>query len=124
MPGDWLRIAFRELYTGAALGVLLALVGFARVWLNPPVADNPALLANIALTISGALVGVVTVGSMVGAILPIFFKKLGADPAVTSSPFIATLVDVTGIVIYFSVAHIFLAAAFEHAAALKAAAGG
>jgi magnesium transporter len=62
----------------------------------------------IGLTVGVSLIGVVLWGTLSGSMLPLFLKKLGADPAVSSAPFVATLVDVTGLIIYFSVAYLFL----------------
>lgn len=122
-PGDWWRVAVREAGTGLALGLLLSVVGFARVWFMPPKGVDGAMIAQVGFSVAGGVIGCVMMGAIVGALLPMFFKRLGADPAVTSSPFIATLVDVTGIIIYFAVASVFLREAFAAGAALKAAAG-
>jgi len=103
VPGDWWRVAVREMGIGLSLGILLAVVGFCRVWFIPP-DDAGDRVGQIAMTIGLAVVGIVTIGAVIGSLLPLLFQKLGADPAVTSSPFIATLVDVTGIIIYFQVA--------------------
>jgi magnesium transporter len=113
--GDWWRVAFRELKSGALLGVMLACIGFARVvaweWLfragvlSRGYGDHYLL---VAATVSASLVGVVLVGAMIGSMLPFALRRLGLDPAAASAPFVATLVDVTGIVIYFKVASIIL----------------
>ena len=107
---DWWRVAMRELPTSAALGAILGTIGVIRIlawqalgWYD--YGNHPALLA---LTVGVALLGVVTFGSIVGSMLPFVLKRLGFDPASASAPFVATLVDVTGIVIYFSVAAVFL----------------
>ncbi len=94
---DALRIAGREIGMGFALGLLLGAVGFLRALLWK---SSFAICATVSLT----LIGVVTAGSLVGAMLPLFFKRVGLDPAITSSPFIASLVDVTGIVLYLTIA--------------------
>jgi magnesium transporter len=99
---DWFRIVRRELLLGLALGGILCIIGFFRVTLPFPIG-----LGNhwtLGIVVSCALVGVVTLGSTVGAALPIIFRKLGFDPAVSSAPFIASMVDVLGLVIYFNVA--------------------
>jgi magnesium transporter len=113
--GDWWRVAFRELKSGALLGVMLACIGFARVvaweWLfragvlSRGYGDHYLL---VAATVSASLVGVVLVGAMIGSMLPFALRRLGLDPAAASAPFVATLVDVTGIVIYFKVASVIL----------------
>ncbi len=98
---DALRIFFREFGQGIVLGACLGVIGFVRalMWGNPV-----PLAAVVALT----LVMVVLVGSVVGAMLPLVFKRLGFDPAIASSPFVASLVDVTGLVIYFNIARVLL----------------
>ncbi len=118
---DWWRVAKRELPTGFALGLLLGALGFFRILVWQFMAtgqwqigslslghDYEGLALPIALTVSTALVGVVTFGSLVGSMLPFILRRLGADPASASAPFVATLVDVSGIVIYFSAAALFL----------------
>jgi magnesium transporter len=107
---DWWRIAARELPSGLTLGVILGLVGVIRiiVWQHVGWYDYGTHWLLVALTVGLALVGVVTFGSLTGSMLPFILKKLGFDPASASAPFVATLVDVTGLVIYFSVAAIIL----------------
>jgi magnesium transporter len=110
---DWWRVALRELPTALTLGAILGTIGVLRIiiWQYAGWADyaregtNPELLA---WTVGLALVGVVTIGSMVGAMLPFVLRRFGFDPATASAPFVATIVDVTGIVIYFSVAVLLL----------------
>ena len=94
---DVLRVFLRELGQGLVLGACLGAIGFVRVliWGNG---------SSVAMTVAISLVLVVIVGTTVGALLPLFFKRLGFDPAVASAPFVASLVDVTGLVIYFTVA--------------------
>ncbi|MEJ7739118.1 MAG: magnesium transporter [Chitinophagaceae bacterium] len=107
---DWWRVLRREIMSGLMLGFILGLIGFARVvaWSQffPDVYGVHYLF--IALTVGFSLVGVVLWGTLSGSMLPIVLKRLGADPAVSSAPFVATLVDVTGLIIYFSVAYFFL----------------
>ncbi|MDX2047450.1 MAG: magnesium transporter [Chitinophagaceae bacterium] len=107
---DWWRVMRREILSGLLLGSVLGLIGFLRVtgWSQffPDVYGPHYMLVGAAVGIS--LVGVVLLGTLTGSMLPIFLKKLGADPAVSSAPFVATLVDVAGLVIYFSCAYIFL----------------
>ncbi len=107
---DWWRVLKRELLSGVMLGGVLGLIGFLRVIAWHSIAPNmygPQWLM-IAYTVGCSLLGVVLWGTLSGSMLPIVLKKLGADPAVSSAPFVATLVDVTGLVIYFSVALLFL----------------
>jgi magnesium transporter len=106
---DWWRVMRRELATGFLLGCILASVGMARVflWQFLGLAGPNGYGANypmLALTIGASLVCVVLWGSLVGAMLPMFLRLIRLDPAVCSAPFVATLVDVTGIVIFFNVA--------------------
>jgi magnesium transporter len=107
---DWWRVMRRELLTGFLLGLILGLIGFFRIvlWQNLHIFDYGEHWKMIALTISCSLIGIVLWGSLMGSMLPILLKRLKLDPAASSAPFVATLVDVTGIVIYFSIAFLFL----------------
>ncbi|MBP2151954.1 magnesium transporter [Xanthobacter autotrophicus DSM 597] len=107
---DWWRVALRELPTGLTLGAILGVIGVIRiiVWQQAGFFDYGEYWKLLAVTIGAALVGIVTFGSLAGSLMPFVLKRLGFDPASASAPFIATLVDVTGIVIYFSVAWLFL----------------
>ena len=106
---DWFRVVRRELATGVVLGAVLASIGFVRivVWEHVFHVYGPQYLL-VALTVSGSLIGVVTFGTLAGSMLPLILQKLGLDPASASAPFVATLVDVSGIVIYFTVASVVL----------------
>jgi magnesium transporter len=102
---DWWRIMRREIFSGLLLGGTLCLMGVSVILLWHLFSDTFGLYyISIALTIGISLIGVVLWGSLVGSMLPLILKKLGADPAASSTPFVATLVDVTGLIIYFSVA--------------------
>jgi magnesium transporter len=102
---DWWRIMRREILSGLALGGILGTVGFIRVSLWQQLFGTyGAHWFLIALTVLFALVGVVMWGTIAGSMLPFVMKRIGADPATSSAPFVATLVDVTGLVIYFTVA--------------------
>ncbi|WP_432711884.1 magnesium transporter [Pedobacter sp.] len=107
--GDWWRVMRREILSGLMLGIVLGVIGFSRIFVWTLFSDmyGPHWLL-IAATVGVALVGVVLWGSLAGSMLPLLLKKLGADPATSSAPFVATLVDVTGLIIYFSVAVMFL----------------
>jgi magnesium transporter len=108
--GDWWRVAMRELPSGLALGAILGAIGVIRIvlWQHVGWYDYGAHYPLVAVTVGIALVGVVTFGSLAGSMLPFLLKRLGFDPASASAPFVATLVDVTGLVIYFTVAFVIL----------------
>jgi magnesium transporter len=103
---DWWRVAMRELPTGALLGVMLGAIGVVRItlWQVFGLYDYGAHWALIAATVGIALVGIVTFGTLVGSMLPFLLQAVNIDPAKASAPLVATLVDVTGIVLYFSIA--------------------
>ena len=108
--GDWWRVAIRELPTGVILGALLGVIGVARIvaWQKLGLYDYGEHWILVAATVAAALVGVVTFGSVAGSMLPFALQRAGFDPASASAPFVATLVDVTGLMIYFSVALLIL----------------
>jgi magnesium transporter len=128
---DWWRVAVREVSTGVTLGLILAVIGFFRIELWQMMAENGWTVFGmnvghdyscvsrgvgqlmrcgvinphlVALTVAISLVGVVMFGTLAGAMLPFVMRRLGFDPASASAPFIATFVDVTGLIIYFNVA--------------------
>lgn len=107
---DWWRVMRREILSGLLLGSVLGLIGFLRIFawhaITPELYGEHWMLLGI--TVAFTLVGVVLWGTLCGSMLPMILKRLGADPAVSSAPFVATLVDVTGLIIYFSVAFLFL----------------
>ncbi len=106
---DWWRVARRELLTGLALGLLLGVIGLVRILVWQAVGQvygEHYLL--VALTVAGSLLGVIMFGTLAGSMLPFVLRRFGADPASASAPFVATLVDVTGLVIYFTVARVLL----------------
>jgi magnesium transporter len=107
---DWWRVMRREIFSGLLLGAVLGAIGFFRilVWhsIFPDLYGDH--WAALGLTVGITLVGVVLWGTLTGSMLPMVLKRLGADPAVSSAPFVATLVDVTGLIIYFSVAFMLL----------------
>src|SRR4029078_12962660 len=107
---DWWTVFNKEVTSGAVLGSFLGFIGFLRIilwhylgWANYH--GHPYLMG---VTVWVGLIGVVMFGSVVGAMLPFLLRRLGFDPATSSAPFVATLVDVTGLVIYFSVALVIL----------------
>jgi len=106
---DWWRVMRRELLAGLVLGAILGSIGFLRIALWSAFSDiygQHWLL--IAITVAISLVGVVLWGTLTGSLLPLLMRRLGFDPAASSAPFVATLVDVTGLIIYFSVALVVL----------------
>lgn len=107
---DWWRVAMRELPTGIVLGAILGLIGIIRItlWQTLGLFDYGPHWSLVAATVGAALVGIVTFGSLSGSMLPFILKRIGFDPASASAPFVATLVDVTGLVIYFGVAAVIL----------------
>ncbi len=107
---EWWRVMRRELATGLMLGGILGVVGLLRILLWSRLYPNEygEYYWQIGLTVGFSLVGIVLWGSLCGSMLPLLLKRLGADPATSSAPFVATLVDVTGLVIYFSFALLFL----------------
>lgn len=107
---DWFRVLKRELISGALLGLTLGLIGYARVAVWHIILPEVYGIhwSGIGLTVGISLVGVVLWGTLSGSMLPMLLKRLGFDPAVSSAPFVATLVDVTGLLIYFSVAFMIL----------------
>jgi magnesium transporter len=107
---DWWKVMKRELITGFLLGAILGSIGLLRIsiWQNLHIFDYGEHWNLLAMTIFFSLIGIVLWGSLMGSMLPIILKRLKLDPAASSAPFVATLVDVTGIVIYFSVAYFFL----------------
>jgi len=106
---DWWRVIRREFATGFALGTILATIGLVRILLWQVLFDAYGEhYFLVALTVAFSLIGVVLWGSLIGSILPFILRGLGFDPASASAPFVATLVDVTGLVIYFTVAAVVL----------------
>jgi len=106
---DWLRIFRKELIIGLALAGTIGVLGLARTWLfTSPRILGDCPLDKLTYVIGISVAGICLWGTLIGSMLPLGFKRIGVDPAIASSPFIATLSDVTGIMIYFSIAQIFL----------------
>lgn len=106
---DWWRVMSREIRSGFMLGIILGTIGFLRIFAWTLFTDiyGPHWFL-LAVTVGCSLVGVVMWGSLTGSMLPFILRKFGLDPATSSAPFVATLVDVTGLIIYFSVGYFFL----------------
>jgi magnesium transporter len=106
---DVWRVIRREIFSGLALGCILGAIGFLRIsiWSAFSSIYGPHWVL-VASTVALALVGVVLWGTLVGSVLPFVLRRLGFDPATSSAPFVATLVDVTGLIIYFSVGVVIL----------------
>ena len=106
---DVWKVIRREVFSGFALGCILGAIGFMRITIWSRFSDlNGSHWLLVALTVAFSLVGVVLWGSLVGSVLPFALRRLGFDPATSSAPFVATLVDVTGLIIYFSVGMVVL----------------
>ena len=107
---DWWKVMRREIISGMLLGTVLGLIGFFRIAVWHSIA--PSIYGEhwmaLVFTVGITLLGVVLWGTLAGSMLPMALKRLGADPAVSSAPFVATLVDVTGLIIYFTVAFMLL----------------
>ena len=102
---DWWRVMRREIMSGLTLGMWLGMIGFLRIalWQKLGWTDYTEHWVLVGLTVWISLTGVVLFGTLAGSMLPFLLRKLGFDPASSSAPFVATLVDVTGLVIYFTV---------------------
>lgn len=108
-PGEWVRVMGRELLSGLGLGTLLGLIGFATVFVTHAIGlTSSEHTSAIAMVVGTAVVGIVLWGSLAGSLLPLFMQRIGLDPAASSSPLVATIMDVSGLLIYFTVAILFL----------------
>ena len=107
---DWFRVMRRELFSGLALGFMLGVIGFFRIvlWQHLHLTNYGEHYLLLAFTVWASLIGVVMFGTLAGSMLPFIMRSLGFDPAASSAPFVATLVDVTGLCIYFTVALLIL----------------
>ncbi|MEM9864786.1 MAG: magnesium transporter [Myxococcota bacterium] len=99
-PRDWLRVLGRELAIGLSLGLLLSLMGFGRAFLS----GGEVEALSLAWVVSASILAVVTLSTIIGSLLPMLIQRLGLDPAVSSTPFIASVVDVLGLLVYFGLA--------------------
>ena len=105
---DWFRVFRREIISGICLGLILGIIGFIRIYIWHLIFPNlyGAQWLLVGFTVSFSLVGIVLWGSLIGSMLPFILRKCGADPATSSAPFVATIVDVTGLMIYLSIASV------------------
>jgi magnesium transporter len=108
--GDWAHVFSKEVVVGLALGSILAALGLARILLWPGGSSFGADYVRLGAAVSTSLLAVVLWGTLVGCMLPFLLRRLGFDPASASAPLIATLCDVMGLVIYFTVARLWLPA--------------
>jgi magnesium transporter len=107
---DWWRIVRRELVSGLSLGALLAILGLLRIVLGEWMLDEyGTFYLDIGLTVATSLVAVVVLGTLTGALLPLILRASGFDPASASAPMVATLLDLSGVLIYFNLAQLMLA---------------
>jgi len=107
---DWWRVLRREILFGLTLGLILAAIGAGRVWLGSSMGENfGESWGVVAIIVGSSLIGVVIWGVLIGSMLPFILRGLGADPATSSTPFVATIVDVTGLIFYLAVATFILA---------------
>jgi magnesium transporter len=107
-PSDWTKVLGRELLIGLSLGIALGFIGFARGWF----AGETVAPMAIATAVGASILAIVTLSTMIGSLLPLLIRRAGLDPAVSSTPFIASVVDVLGLVVYFAVAQVILHAFF------------
>jgi magnesium transporter len=106
---DWWKIIKREVFSGLSLGLILGSIGFFHVlFLSQFISALDNYLVLIGLTVAFSLVGIVLWGTLLGSMLPLILKSFGLDPATSSTPLVATMVDVTGLIIYFTVSMIVL----------------
>ena len=107
---DWWYVMRREIVSGLALGTILGIIGFIRiaVWQELHIFNYTEHWVKVGLTIFLSLIGIVMWGTLSGSMIPFVLRRFGLDPATSSAPFVATLVDVTGLVIYFSIAAVIL----------------
>ena len=103
-PRQWHRVLWRELIIGAAVGVTLGLIGFGRAYFL----GEGVSATQIALAVGVSILCIVTMGATIGSLLPLGIKRIGLDPAVSSTPFIASLIDVLGLIVYFALARMIM----------------
>src|SRR6185295_10084296 len=107
-PGDWIRVVRHEILMGVALGGTLGVIGFLRAIMTPESVIGSTDRWRLGLVIGQSVALICLWGTLIGSMLPLLFRRMGLDPGYASSPFVATFVYVTGIVIYFSIAKLYL----------------
>jgi magnesium transporter len=107
-PRDWAKVLGRELLIGLSLGIALGFMGFAGGWF----AGETVAPVAIATAVGASVLAIVTLSTMIGSLLPLLIRRAGLDPAVSSTPFIASVVDVLGLIVYFAVANVILHVVF------------
>jgi magnesium transporter len=107
-PRDWAKVLGRELLIGLSLGVALGFMGFAGGWF----AGETVSPVAIATAVGASVLAIVTLSTMIGSLLPLLIRRVGLDPAVSSTPFIASVVDVLGLIVYFAIANVILHVVF------------
>jgi magnesium transporter len=105
---DWYRVLFHEILMGLAMGLALGTIGFVIAYFIPESVRGEVSPWLLAITIGMAVAAICTIGTVIGSMLPLLFKRIGADPAMASSPFVATFVDVTGIIVFFNIARFWI----------------
>lgn len=107
---DWWYVMNKEIVSGLILGGVLGIIGFLRIWIwqSAGLYNYGPFWLPVGLTVSVSLVFIVLWGTLSGSLIPFALRKLGLDPATASAPFVATLVDVSGLIIYFTIASLFL----------------
>ena len=107
---DWWYVMKKEIFSGLLLGAILGAIGFIRImiWQKTGIYDYGVYWIWIALSVSFSLVAIVLWGTLSGSLIPFVLRRVGLDPATASAPFVATMVDVTGLIIYFSISAMLL----------------
>jgi len=107
---DWWYVMKKELYSGIMLGAILGIIGFVRIyiWQTTGIHDYGPYWLWVALSVSFSLLAIVLWGTLSGSLIPFILRRVGLDPATASAPFVATIVDVTGLIIFFTISSLFL----------------
>jgi len=105
---DWWKVMRREIFFGVTVGAVLAGLGLLRIMIDPQIKNYPNDWGLVAIVVGTSLMGTVLFGVMIGSMLPFLLRRLGADPAASSTPFVATIADIAGLMIYFTIASVVL----------------